>query len=137
MSTNTTYALASYIVDASPQDLPTEVRKEAARTFLNWIGYAVGGSCYETPNIAPSALGPFFGAGVASVLGRSERLDPLHAALMNGIGSHTVDLMTRTYGLSFIRPLQLQMRCRFMRNISQFLASSSLARSRLVSKIFV
>jgi hypothetical protein len=135
MSANTTCALASYIVDASPQDLPTEVRKEAARTFLNWIGCAVGGSCYETPNIAPSALGPFLGTGVASVLGRSERLDPLHAALMNGIGSHTFDLRTRTYGLSFIRPLQLQVCCRFVRNISQFLASILLVRSRLVSDV--
>jgi hypothetical protein len=137
MSANTTCALASYIVDASPQDLPTEVRKEAARTFLNWIGCAVGGSCYETPNIAPSALGPFLGTGVASVLGRSERLDPLHAALMNGIGSHTFDLRTRTYGLSFIRPLQLQVCCRFVRNISQFLASILLVRSRLVSTVFL
>ena len=120
MSTNTTYALASYIVDASPQDLPAEVRKEVAvRTFLNWIGCAVGASCYETPNIAPPALGPLLGAGVASALDRSERLDP------------------RTYGLSFIRPLQLQVRCRFMRNISQFLVSILLARSCLVSKIFV
>jgi hypothetical protein len=48
MSTNTAYALASYIVDASPQDLPTEVRREAGRTFLNWIGCSVGDSCYET-----------------------------------------------------------------------------------------
>ena len=34
---------------------------------------------------------PFSGPPQASVLGRGERLDPLHAALINGISSHVFD----------------------------------------------
>jgi len=36
-------------------------------------------------------LGPFSGPAQASVLGRQERFDILHAALMNGISSHVLD----------------------------------------------
>ncbi len=38
-----------------------------------------------------AALAPFFGPPQATVFGRSERIDVLHAALMNGITSHTFD----------------------------------------------
>ena len=69
----------------------TPVRKEARRTLLNWVGCAVGGSRHETVDIAIAALAPFSGPAQASVLGRRERLDILHAALMNGISSHVFD----------------------------------------------
>jgi 2-methylcitrate dehydratase PrpD len=42
-------------------------------------------------DIAIRALGPFSGKPTAKILGRSERLDPLHASLMNGISSHVYD----------------------------------------------
>jgi 2-methylcitrate dehydratase PrpD len=42
-------------------------------------------------DIALAALAPMAGAAQASVLGRSERLDILHAALLNGISSHMFD----------------------------------------------
>ncbi|MDR3438556.1 MmgE/PrpD family protein [Telmatospirillum sp.] len=86
-----TRRLADYVVSAKPSDLPAPVRKEAARTLLNWIGCAVGGSRHETVDIAIGALAPFSGPAQASVLGRSEKLDVLHAALMNGISSHIFD----------------------------------------------
>jgi 2-methylcitrate dehydratase PrpD len=91
MSTSPTQALVNYVVHARPEALPDAVRKEATRTFLNWAGCAVGGSHHETLDIAIAALSPFAGAGTASVLGRSERTDPLHAALFNGISSHVFD----------------------------------------------
>jgi 2-methylcitrate dehydratase PrpD len=42
-------------------------------------------------DIALAALAPMAGAAQASVLGRGERLDILHAALLNGISSHMFD----------------------------------------------
>jgi 2-methylcitrate dehydratase PrpD len=90
-STAITQILADYVVHAKPQDLPADVRKAATCTFLNWTGCAVGSAHHETLDIAIAALAPFSGPGVASVLGRKERLDPLHAALMNGISSHVFD----------------------------------------------
>jgi 2-methylcitrate dehydratase PrpD len=86
-----TRKLAAYVVSARPPDLPDPVKKEASRTLLNWMGCAVGGSRDRTVDIAISALSPFCGSGQATVLGRSERLDILHAALINGISSHVFD----------------------------------------------
>jgi 2-methylcitrate dehydratase PrpD len=90
-ATDVTRRLARYIVSAKSQDLPESVRKEGARTLLNWMGCAIGGSRHETVDIAISALKPFSGPAQASVLGRHERLDVMHAALMNGISSHIFD----------------------------------------------
>jgi len=86
-----TRKLARYVVAAKYEDLPAAVRKEAQRTLLNWAGCAIGGSRHETVDIAISALAPFAGPGQATVLGRKERLDVLHASLMNGISSHIFD----------------------------------------------
>jgi 2-methylcitrate dehydratase PrpD len=86
-----TKKLARYLVSARPEDLPAPVRKEAARTFLNWLGCAIGGSSHEAVDIAIEALSPFSGPPQSAVLGRTERLDVLHAALVNGIASHVFD----------------------------------------------
>ena len=86
-----TRKLARYVVTARREDVPAAVRKEAARTLLNWVGCAVGGSRHETVDIAIRALAPFSGAAQATVLGRKERLDVLHSSLMNGISSHIFD----------------------------------------------
>jgi len=86
-----TRALARYIVSARREDLPASVRHEAARTLLNYVGCAVGGSNHATLTAAISALAPFSGPAQATILGRKERLDILHASLMNGISSHVLD----------------------------------------------
>jgi 2-methylcitrate dehydratase PrpD len=86
-----TRALADYVVRARPEDVPEPVWREARRTLLNWTGCAVGGSRHETLDIAIATLKPFSGPPQATVLGRTERLDTLHAALMNGISSHVLD----------------------------------------------
>lgn len=86
-----TRILARYIVESKPDDVPEAVKREALRSFLNWLGCAVGGSVHPTLDRAVAALGPFFGQEQASVLGRSERVDILNAALLNGISSHVFD----------------------------------------------
>jgi 2-methylcitrate dehydratase PrpD len=86
-----TQRLAHYVAASKPEQLPAGVRKEAARTLLNWVGCAVGGAQHETVDIALAALNPFSGPRVANILGRADRLDPLNAALINGISSHVFD----------------------------------------------
>ena len=90
-ATDVTGKLARYVVTAHPEDVPVLVRKEAARTLLNWTACAIGGSRHETVDHAIRALSPFAGTARSSVLGRRERFDPLHAALFNGISSHVFD----------------------------------------------
>jgi 2-methylcitrate dehydratase PrpD len=89
--TGVTRTLARYIVSARADDLPENVRREAKRTFLNWVGCAVGGSHHETLDIAVTALLPFGGPEQATLLGRAERTDILGAALLNGMSSHVLD----------------------------------------------
>jgi 2-methylcitrate dehydratase PrpD len=86
-----TRALAKYVVSAKSADVPAAVRKEAARTVVNWMGAALGGCRHQTTDNAIAALAPFSGPAQASILGRTERLDIMHAALMNGISSHVLD----------------------------------------------
>ena len=90
--TNVTQRLAEWI--AAPRDfadLPQAVRDEGVRTFFNWLGCAVGGATHETADRAVAAIRPFVGPAQASVIGRTERLDVPHAALLNGITSHVLD----------------------------------------------
>ena len=86
-----TRKLARYVVESRYADIPEKVRHEAARSFLNWVGCAVGASRHETVERALKALSGFSGPPQATVLGRGERLDIMQAALMNGITSHTFD----------------------------------------------
>src|SRR5260370_36886788 len=91
VGTDLTRQIARHIVSTNFENLPAPVRKEAARTLLNWAGCTLGGSRHETVGIAVSALAPFSGPAQASILGRSERFDILNAALINGISSHVLD----------------------------------------------
>jgi 2-methylcitrate dehydratase PrpD len=86
-----TKILADYIVGARIGDLPAVVRKQAARSFLNWVGVTVGGSREDCVTAAIAALSPFAGKPEANLLGRAERLDICNAALVNGISSHIFD----------------------------------------------
>jgi 2-methylcitrate dehydratase PrpD len=89
--TDVTRILARYLVEAKAEDVPAAVKREALRSFLNWLGCAVGGSIHSTLDRTLDALGPFLGAGQATVLGRGERVDILNAALLNGISGHVFD----------------------------------------------
>ncbi|HEY6255095.1 MAG TPA: MmgE/PrpD family protein [Xanthobacteraceae bacterium] len=91
VSDGVTARLARFITDTRFEDLPAAVRHEATRTLINWIGCAIGGARHETVAKAIDALAPFFGPPQTTLFGRSERVDLLHAALLNGISSHVLD----------------------------------------------
>lgn len=86
-----THALASYVLASRLADVPEDVRREARRSIVNFVGCAVGGAPHPAVDAAMVALGPYSGKATSGILGRSERLDPLHASLMNGISSHVYD----------------------------------------------
>ena len=98
-----TRTLASYIVNGRLEDIPADVRHEAARSLVNYMAVALGGSVDPAVDIAIRALTPFAGKPTAAILGRTERLDPLHASLMNGISSH-VDDFDDTTPQNYIHP---------------------------------
>ena len=89
--TDITRTLARFVVDSRYADIPDNVRHEAARAILNCAGCAIGSSRHETVERAIAALAEFSGAPQAAILGRSERMDILRAALINGISAHVLD----------------------------------------------
>jgi 2-methylcitrate dehydratase PrpD len=86
-----TKTLADWVLSSRIEHVPADVRHEARRALVNYLGCALGGSHDEAVDTAIRALGPYCGAPTAAILGRADRLDPLHAALMNGISSHVYD----------------------------------------------
>ena len=52
--TEVTKILAKWIVDTRADQVPVNVRKSGAASFLNWMGCAVGGSRHETLDAAIS-----------------------------------------------------------------------------------
>ena len=86
-----TRTLASYIIDSPWSAVPPDVRHEAKRALVNYLGCALGGALHPAMDITLRALGPYAGAPTTNILGRREKTDPLHASLLNGISSHVYD----------------------------------------------
>lgn len=88
---NETKTLAEWLTSNRLEDIPQDVRYEARRALLNFVGCAIGGCREPATDIAIRTLAPYSGPPTAAVLGRPEKLDPLRASLMNGIASHVHD----------------------------------------------
>lgn len=83
-------ALASHIRDLSFADLPSEALHNAKTVLLDTLGCALAGArepVVETLLRTPGLNTP----GKASLIGRSEQLDILCAALVNGAAAHALD----------------------------------------------
>lgn len=86
-----TQILARFVAEHPSRGWSDAVDHEAHRTFLNWLGCAVGAARHEAADAALAAVQMLQPAPQASVLGRGERVDMASAALLNGITSHTFD----------------------------------------------
>src|SRR5690606_18768500 len=87
----TTQQLADFIVNHDMRDISSNVREQAVRCVVNWMACAIGGSNHPAVNCALAAAEPFMGPAQATIIGRRERADLLHAALLNRISSHVAD----------------------------------------------
>jgi 2-methylcitrate dehydratase PrpD len=99
-----TRGLADYVVNSHFEDIPADVRREAVRSLINFVGCAVAGSRHETVEAALAALKDLAAKGDAVVLGRSERLDPMNATLVNGISSAVLDFDATQFKRTNIHP---------------------------------
>ncbi|HET7402868.1 MAG TPA: MmgE/PrpD family protein [Usitatibacter sp.] len=86
-----TQILAAFVAGHPSRGWSDAVEHEAHRTFLNWVGCAVGAARHESAQAALAAVRMLEPAPQASVLGRVEKVDMASAALVNGITSHTFD----------------------------------------------
>lgn len=83
----TTRALAEFVLEAGIDDLPESVRREGVRSFLNWVGCALGGARHPAVEAALAAAREFASERRATVIGRGPLLGPLDAALVNCLSS--------------------------------------------------
>ena len=86
-----TQILAQFVATHPSRGWSDAVDHEAHRTFLNWVGCAVGAAKHEAAAAALGAVRMLEPAPQATVLGRKDRIDMASAALVNGITSHTFD----------------------------------------------
>ena len=86
-----TRTLARFVATHPSKGWSAGVEKQAHRTFLNWVGCAVGAARHASVEAALGAVNMLQPAAQSSVLGRSERVDMASAALVNGIASHAFD----------------------------------------------
>ncbi len=86
-----TQILANFVATHPSRGWSDAVDHEAHRTFMNWLGCAVGAANHEAADAAIAAAKMLQPAAQASVLGRADKLDMANAALVNGITSHTFD----------------------------------------------
>jgi len=86
-----TRILAEFVANHPSARFPATVDREAHRTFMNWLGCAIGAAHHPTLAAALAATQELAPSAQATVLGRAERVDIASAALLNGISSHTFD----------------------------------------------
>ncbi|HUP98801.1 MAG TPA: MmgE/PrpD family protein [Usitatibacter sp.] len=86
-----TQILAKFVATHPSKGWDAKVEHEAHRTFLNWVGCAVGAAKHESAEAALAGVRMLQPAPQSSVLGRGDRVDMASAALVNGITSHTFD----------------------------------------------
>src|SRR5262245_1640312 len=82
-----TQVLAKFVSSHPSRGWSGAVDHEAHRTFLNWLGCAVGAAHHESAEAALAAVKMLQPAPQSSVLGRHEKVDMASAALVNGITS--------------------------------------------------
>jgi 2-methylcitrate dehydratase PrpD len=118
-----TRRLAKFLLDSQWHDIPAEVRHDAQRTIVNFVGTALGGCRDEAIERALRALSAFFGPAHATVIGRSERADALSAALLNAASANVLEfddthlqtvihpaapIVPAVFGLAELRPVSGQ-----------------------------
>jgi 2-methylcitrate dehydratase PrpD len=86
-----TRLLADFVATHPSHGWDAKVDHEAHRSFLNWIGCAVGASRHPAIEAALATAAELDTGPQAMILGREERVDVASAALLNGISSHLFD----------------------------------------------
>ena len=86
-----TECLAQNIVATRWEDIPSAVRHQAKRSFVNFFAVALAGCRTEPVETALRSLREFSGGKQVTVVGRSERIDALSAAFLNAAGANVYD----------------------------------------------
>ena len=86
-----TRQLAGFAHECTWESIPESVRHEAKRSILNYFGCALGGSQDIAVRKGLKVLDLLSGPRNASVIGQSQRLDPLNVSFLNALGGNVLD----------------------------------------------
>ena len=103
MTAGPTRILADFLATTRWDSMAPGLRHEAVRSFVNWLGCAVGGAPHPGTQAALRATLPLQGAPVATLLGLKRQSDLMTAALVNGVSSHVLDF-DDTHASALIHP---------------------------------
>ena len=82
-----TRELAAYATHSRFEALPDNVKAEAARAFLNWMGCVLGGCHDPAVDMAVATVADAGGSPQASIIGHGRRTDVASAAFVNCLSS--------------------------------------------------
>jgi 2-methylcitrate dehydratase PrpD len=86
-----TQVLAEFVAEHPSRGWSDAVDHEAHRTFMNWVGCAIGAAKHDSAEATLGGVRMLQPAPQSSVLGRRDKVDMASAALVNGVTSHTFD----------------------------------------------
>jgi 2-methylcitrate dehydratase PrpD len=86
-----TATLARFVAAAKWEDVPSEVRHQAKRSFINLFAVALAGCRTQPIETALASLAEFSGGKQATIIGRAERIDALSAAFLNAASANVHD----------------------------------------------
>ena len=84
-------ALAEFLAQVSFDDLPLQVREDARRSVLDWLGSAIAGS-FERPAVMARQVASSWGKGTGATMFGAGVSSAAAAAFANGIASHILEL---------------------------------------------
>ncbi|HEX3244607.1 MAG TPA: MmgE/PrpD family protein [Chloroflexota bacterium] len=86
-----TQRLAEWASQLTYDQIPAEVRREARRCLLDYLGVTLGAADEDAPRIARQTAELLGGNAQATILGTTQKTSLVQAALVNGIASHVLD----------------------------------------------
>lgn len=90
-SASVSEALADFVARSSWSDVGDDLRRQAKRSLLNFVGCALGAAETAPVETAVRTLSQFAGPPQAGIIGRPERFDILNACFVNAIGGNLFD----------------------------------------------
>ncbi|OBF28359.1 hypothetical protein A5724_28600 [Mycobacterium sp. ACS1612] len=91
-NTGPTSALAAFVAQQQPGQIPDAVTHAARRALVDHIGVTVAGSADDATRRARDAIAASEKGGSATVVGTRMRVSPPFAAFLNAFASHVLDL---------------------------------------------
>ncbi|OYX29322.1 MAG: hypothetical protein B7Y99_13380 [Caulobacterales bacterium 32-69-10] len=83
--------LGRFVAESSWEDIGPDLRHQAKRSLLNYVGGALGVTSSRVVDAAGRVVAPFSGPDRTTVIGRPERLDLMGASFVNAIAANLLD----------------------------------------------